>query len=81
MNGIYVLILEAALESFWSSYNALEVYQRLPWKIRVKLSLGETSAMDRQKCWGTHLTGLVYRVRITPVGAIARLWYQKNIME
>lgn len=70
MNGIYVLILEAALELFWSCYNALELHQRLPVKITVKLSLGETSAMDRQKWCGTHLTGLVYRVRITPVDAI-----------
>lgn len=59
-------------------FNALELYQRIPRKIRVKLSLGETSAMDRQKRCGTHLTGLVYRVRITPVDAITRLWYQKN---
>lgn len=46
-------------------------------KIRVKLSLGETSAMDRQKWCGTHLTGLAYRVRTTPVDAITRLWYKK----
>lgn len=78
MNGICALILEAALELFQSCYNALELYQKLPMKIRVKLSLGATSAMDRQKWCGAHLTGLVYGVRITPVDAVSRLWNQRN---
>lgn len=63
MNGICVLILEVTLELFQSCYYALELYQRLPMKIKVKLPVGETSPMDKQKWCNANMTGLLYSER------------------
>lgn len=36
-------------------------------EIRVKLPLGETSPVDKQKCCNANMTGLLHPVRVTPV--------------
>lgn len=74
MNGIFVFILEATVELFQSCYYALELYQRLPMKIRAKLPLDETSPMDRQKWCIADMAILLQSMRITLVDILSSPW-------